>query len=247
MKNVDRILQNLLNLAPDDRVTYVALRSGWPTWLFVVLLLFGAVLAVAVYFRETSVGRFRRWFLVGLRTLVYALILCLLFSPVVGLQRERVLRRNLLVLVDRSESMAIADKRNEPADIAEAALALGKADFVLPEVQEAVARAEHAAPLLEKLLKQARWEDARQVQREAFRGLEAAMDLARRANKESGGSVAVQAAAAVQAIQEAIDMQRAACNEADKLEQSGIANAEALPPTPRATRRAPAEAGCPAT
>jgi hypothetical protein len=217
---VDHILRDLLNIAPDYRVSYVALRSDWPAWLLAALVVLAGAFAVFVYFREKSVGFARRLFLAGLRTLLYTLILCMLFSPVVGLHKSAVVRRNLLVLADRSESMAIADKRANPSEIAEAALALGKADFVLPELQEAIAATQRAVLLSMKFLKQSRWEDARQAQRAAQQGMEAAIEPARKGGKEGTGAASARAAAAAVSLQEMANVQRAACEEAEKLERS---------------------------
>lgn len=133
-----------LDIGPDYTIKYLGLRGGLPVWLLFAVICLGAVLAAILYYLEPSISRGRRILLAILRTVTYRLVLFFLFAPVIGLERRQTVRPNLLVLVDRSKSMAIADQRSQPADLADAALALGKVKFVMPDEQEGVARARRA-------------------------------------------------------------------------------------------------------
>ena len=88
-----------------------------------VVVLVAALFALWLYSREKTLPHGVRFVLAFLRAIAYAMILAMLFRPIVGLQRKVTVRRNLLVLVDRSASMAIVDKRSKPADLTDSALA----------------------------------------------------------------------------------------------------------------------------
>lgn len=101
-------------------------RHAWPTAL-IVLLLAALVGCVAfMYWRETTLPPRRRILLGCLRIALCVLLLLLLFEPVLAFTRSVRMPANVLVLVDVSESMAMADRRYRPEDIEEAAWALGK-------------------------------------------------------------------------------------------------------------------------
>ncbi len=156
-----------LDIGPDYTIKYLGLRGGLPVWLLFALICLGAVLAGILYLLEPSISRGRRILLAVLRAVTYSLVLFFLFAPVIGLERSLAIRPNLLVLVDRSKSMAIADQRSQPADLADAALALGKAKFVMPDEQEGVARARRAARACAAALKQRLWDDMLAAESEA--------------------------------------------------------------------------------
>jgi hypothetical protein len=99
-----------------------------PGWAFFFFLLLAA--ATVWTYARTAPGlpQGRRWVLICLRAASIAVILVLLVKPVVNLMINEPIRQNLLVLLDRSQSMALADKRETSADLQRAALAVGLSD-----------------------------------------------------------------------------------------------------------------------
>jgi len=127
-------LGRLLGIDNVGPVTYFEwyLRHPWPR-IVVLLLVLAAVAYVAViYRRERALSRGRKVFLGALRGILYAVLLVLLFEPVLGIEMRVKLRRSILVLLDASESMGIHDRRGGRRQLEEAALALGKAPFAQP-------------------------------------------------------------------------------------------------------------------
>jgi len=112
-------------------VTYfeVLLRSAWPRLVILALVLGAVAYAAVLYRQERSLGRGRRVVLGAVRAAVLAILVLVLFEPILGLEMMVKVRRTLLVLVDTSESMTTRDERRTEADLREAALALGKAAF----------------------------------------------------------------------------------------------------------------------
>ncbi len=108
------------------------LRSAWSR--LAVLLLVAAALAyvIWIYRRERVISRGRRIVLGVCRGVLYAIILLMLFEPMLGMEMRVRLRRSILVLVDRSESMAMHDRRTGRKQLEEAALALGMVPFDKP-------------------------------------------------------------------------------------------------------------------
>ncbi|MFI5378027.1 MAG: VWA domain-containing protein [Tepidisphaerales bacterium] len=102
------------------------LRQVWPRWLLILLLAVAVAYVVVLYSRERTLGVVRRWVLGALRLTVCCTLLVMLFQPGFSAEITRRIQGNVLVLVDRSQSMTIQDKRTLPPQQAEAALALGK-------------------------------------------------------------------------------------------------------------------------
>jgi len=100
---------------------------SWTTagWIFSALVLLVG-LSYARFARKTS--RITRIGLVALRLLLIAVLLLLLVRPVLIIPQEETTRRPLLVLLDTSRSMTIADRRDTDDDRARAALASGLID-----------------------------------------------------------------------------------------------------------------------
>lgn len=86
-----------------------AFASAWPTGLLITLILLGAVLVAASLWRRRALG----WPLllpVGvLQTALIALILCLLWRPVLNVERVRDRENELAIAIDASASMAYGD------------------------------------------------------------------------------------------------------------------------------------------
>jgi uncharacterized membrane protein len=157
------MLRSLLHIDADSTYKVLGLhwRSGLP--IAVVALLVAAVLvyAVVLYLREDKLGRVERTALILCRIAALLLLLFLLGRPVVDIEQTRSTPPNIAVLVDNSQSMLIRDTRREPAQIAEAALAVGQLAFDGPDRQRQVYRATvdmagAAAALREGKLNQAR-------------------------------------------------------------------------------------------
>jgi hypothetical protein len=109
----------------DTSFGHVGLAPGWAFFVFLLLL------AATIWtYTDTTAGspRWRRWALISLRAGSILVFLVLLVKPVVNLTISEPIRQTLLVLLDRSQSMALSDKRDKPEDIQRAALAAGLMD-----------------------------------------------------------------------------------------------------------------------
>lgn len=127
------LLLKLFGVQIDEavQVTSASLRLrngdaiGWVLLLFLAL----ARLAWLVYSRGAHRGlsRWRRRVLIGLRTLVFFLILLIFLRPVVSFSVEGKIRALLVGLFDESSSMRIPDPRVDATDLRRAAIAAGAA------------------------------------------------------------------------------------------------------------------------
>ncbi len=113
---------------------HLFLRHPWPALGVLALLLAAIGYAVLLYGRETSLSRSRRIVLGVLRALVLSGIILLLFEPVLGFETVLKLPRTVLVLLDTSESMNLADARTSEADVRAAAAVLGKLPSANPSL-----------------------------------------------------------------------------------------------------------------
>ncbi|MGL4550876.1 MAG: hypothetical protein ACRC33_06785 [Gemmataceae bacterium] len=109
-------IQRLLMLdAPDGaalRGVGFALRGGLSPWVAALALAGGAALAVTFYRREgAKLGTPARALLAGLRTLLIGLVVLMLMRPVLVAEFAGERPRGVVVLVDASQSMTIADRR----------------------------------------------------------------------------------------------------------------------------------------
>ena len=101
------------------------------------------------------------------RLAALALLLVLLFQPVADVRIEVPLRSSLLVLVDDSASMAIADTRKDVDQLAEAAMALGKVPGDDPGLRRAADSAARSMREAAEALADGRGDDARRAQEKA--------------------------------------------------------------------------------
>jgi hypothetical protein len=99
-----------------------------------VLVPLAVLYAIFLYRLHPELSRKHRVVLASLRSMVYAAIILLLLAPVVGKTKKVPIPNNILVLLDVSESMSIPDRRRDPAELADAAAALGK--IPLTEIAE---------------------------------------------------------------------------------------------------------------
>ncbi len=113
-------------------------RGSLP-WLIVVPLFVLLVAGVvALYLTERgTIGPLRRALAIGLRAALVALVLLLLAQPVMSLLLRRERPRGIVVLLDNSQSMSLADRRVTDADNLRVAIAEG----VVPPGTEVVAGA----------------------------------------------------------------------------------------------------------
>lgn len=96
-----------------------------PSVLIVSLLLAAVLLAIFLYRKPRGLPNRVRLGLLLARMVVLCLFVAALFEPTAVVERRREMKRRLPVLIDVSESMSIRDQRKRPADIVEAAVALG--------------------------------------------------------------------------------------------------------------------------
>jgi len=128
------MLRKLLRIDDVQRINSIEpfFRLGWPL-LVLLLAVAAAVLYVAyLYHRERMISKGKRVLLGTIRSVIFAIIILLLFEPVLGLNVTVDLPRTVLVLRDASDSMNIKDDRVRPADQREAALAMGKLSYDNP-------------------------------------------------------------------------------------------------------------------
>ena len=168
-------IREWVGIGPDYAIQQVGFRSPLPHILLPIGICLALLFAGYLYSRESRLSRGHQALLTCLRGLVYTILLLILFVPTATFTRNQVIRRNLLVLVDRSESMSIADARKKPEDLVDAALALGKAGFVLPDRQEAVARARRAMGEDVEALKHDQYDEIRKAQAAVQRNLAVAL------------------------------------------------------------------------
>lgn len=97
-------------------------------WAFLLLL----VCAVACWwlYRKSAPTLSPAWrnILTALRILAFAIVLVLLARPVLHITLNEPVRQSLLVLLDASQSMELADRRTTPEDVRRAEIATGEAE-----------------------------------------------------------------------------------------------------------------------
>lgn len=136
-------LTRLLALEAPENTTLqsaeLTFRGLFPWWLAGLLLL-GLLVGVAFLYAQErgTVGWVRRVVLIGLRTALIALLLLLLFRPVLLTEYEGQRPRGVVVLLDDSESMKLRDRRLSDADQWRVAIAAGLAplDTTISEGKE---------------------------------------------------------------------------------------------------------------
>jgi hypothetical protein len=117
--------------APADTVlegAELGLRGLFPGWAAALLFAGGAIAAFLFYrWENVKLGPARRLILACLRTALIALAVLLLMRPVLLATYKGERRRPVVVLVDVSQSMSIADRRVSERDLLRSAIALGQA------------------------------------------------------------------------------------------------------------------------
>ena len=97
-------------------------------WIALLVAAFAVVIWISYRWLPAELSNGRKALLVILRAAFLVLLLGILLRPVLSLSLERKIRQTLLVLIDSSLSMAIADPRVTDEDIKRAAIAKGHLD-----------------------------------------------------------------------------------------------------------------------
>src|SRR5688572_25536427 len=94
---------------------FVLRNSQWLAWVITAGVFLIGLVAFS-YWRDTRelITPRKRSLLIGLRSVLLALLLLLLLRPVVAFTLESNIRRSLLMLFDTSGSMKIQDPRVDP-------------------------------------------------------------------------------------------------------------------------------------
>jgi hypothetical protein len=127
------LLLRLLNVPAENAVRIagvsLAFRGGLSTGWFVFLVLVSGALVYWVYRSSpVTVASWRRHTLTALRVLFVVMMLVLLLRPVLAITVEGTIRRVVVLLLDGSSSMQIADPRLDVNDQKRAAMARGFLD-----------------------------------------------------------------------------------------------------------------------
>jgi len=210
---ISRLLLRLLGFGEESAIQSIGLRSQWPPIALALAIAVAIAYTVWLYRRETRVSPARRVLLGVLRALVYIVVLVILFEPIIGIQTVVTMRRDLLVMFDKSESMVIKDARKRPEDVAAAAVALGKAKFASPARQEALARVRRAMQSAVEALALARYDDTVAAQNEAVEAIAAVMGADEGAASDGDGRKELDALRNVELEQNVL---REACTALDK-------------------------------
>lgn len=107
-----RRLFNIESIPADAETVSLAWENPWPGWVWALLLLAAALFAAWSYSRLTG-RRSGKIVLASVRFAIITLVLVLISGPMLEMPRETVEEDWVLVLVDRSVSMNIADTIDE--------------------------------------------------------------------------------------------------------------------------------------
>ena len=127
------VLLRLLGIWSEQAGRIVKIGFGYhgdvPLWLAILL---GLILAAGVYWlyahTEERLPLWRRGLMTASRSAILCLLLLLLVHPILRITTAGSIRQSLLVLIDTSRSMQIADMRIDEADAKRAAIAKGTLD-----------------------------------------------------------------------------------------------------------------------
>lgn len=116
------MITNLSIIAATEwRVSFEGLAPGLAFGLFVLV----ALATVFAYWKYARASRWRKWLMAAFRIAAVLVLAALLAKPVLHLTVHDPVRQPLLVLLDDSESMAFADKRETKEDLDRSEIATG--------------------------------------------------------------------------------------------------------------------------
>jgi len=88
----------------------IQLSQSFPIWVAVIILIISFAIVIFSYYRtDKPLNRRSRYILIALRILAIGVILFCLLDPTVVMKEETIRKSNVLVLVDDSQSMSLAD------------------------------------------------------------------------------------------------------------------------------------------
>jgi uncharacterized membrane protein len=91
------------------RTGKLAFASGWPVWILIALSIVGAALIVVALLRRKTIEAGKLVLLGSLQTALLVLILCMVWRPVLNVERVRDRENVLAVAIDASASMAYGE------------------------------------------------------------------------------------------------------------------------------------------
>lgn len=97
-------------------------------WAFLIFLICSAAVVFAYFKFAPDIPAWRRYTMMGLRILIIGIVLFLLTKPMLNLTLTEPVRQSLLVMLDISQSLTVADHRERPEDLSRAAIAVGLLD-----------------------------------------------------------------------------------------------------------------------
>lgn len=120
-----------IDVGPGARIvdTELMLRAGSASvWL--MFLFAGLVAATVLLYRKeiTDCPRWKRQTMAALRIGAFALLLLMLLRPALRVTIEGDVRRQVILLLDGSQSMSLKDSRTDEEDLKRSAIALGQLD-----------------------------------------------------------------------------------------------------------------------
>ena len=112
------MLNYLFGIESGETLTDLTIRFGHGWGIGLLLLLVGVALTVYLY-RKVDPGERRRKIMASAHILAVLMLVLILLKPAIDYQVSKPFRSTIMILLDTSESMAIADSRTSEADIAE--------------------------------------------------------------------------------------------------------------------------------
>jgi uncharacterized membrane protein len=104
------------------RTGRLAFASGWPVWMLIALSMAGAVLIAVALSRRRMIETGKLVLLGGVQTALLVLVLCMVWRPVLNVERVRDRENVLAVAIDASASMAYGEAGQSRLQEAVAAL-----------------------------------------------------------------------------------------------------------------------------
>lgn len=124
-------------------------RQPWPLGVLFLLTVCILFFSAFLYGGERSLAIWKRILLGSLRASIFIAIVLILFEPVGATSKKISLPSNIVIMLDVSESMAFADRRQRAEDLHDAALALNKIVFSEQSVPEGIKSDFAAVPRIE--------------------------------------------------------------------------------------------------